>query len=158
MSEIKTDIKLVQREEQPTAVLHERVAMDALPEFFGRAFGTVMAAVQAGNGRVAGAPFGLYHGMPTETVDVEAGFPLAEPLSGQAPDGVQAGVLPACRAFEATHVGPYDTMQRTYSAIQQRMQDEGFTPADSMWEYYLSDPATEPDPATWRTLVVWPVA
>jgi hypothetical protein len=24
-----------------------------------------------------------------------------------------------------------------------------------MWEYYLSDQST--DPATWRTLVVWPV-
>jgi hypothetical protein len=27
-----------------------------------------------------------------------------------------------------------------------------------MWEYYLSDPAAEPDPAKWKTLIVWPVA
>jgi len=27
-----------------------------------------------------------------------------------------------------------------------------------MWEYYLSDPAAEPDPATWKTLIIWPVA
>jgi hypothetical protein len=33
--------------ERPVAVVHERVPMDALPDFFGRAFGTVMAATQA---------------------------------------------------------------------------------------------------------------
>jgi hypothetical protein len=27
-----------------------------------------------------------------------------------------------------------------------------------MWEYYLSDPAVEPDPANWKTLIIWPVA
>jgi AraC family transcriptional regulator len=26
-----------------------------------------------------------------------------------------------------------------------------------MWEYYLTDPGVEPDPAKWQTLVVWPV-
>jgi hypothetical protein len=26
-----------------------------------------------------------------------------------------------------------------------------------VWETYLSDPDMEPDPATWRTLIVWPV-
>jgi AraC family transcriptional regulator len=26
-----------------------------------------------------------------------------------------------------------------------------------MWETYLSDPTVEPDPATWRTEIVWPL-
>jgi hypothetical protein len=35
------------------------------------------------------------------------------------------------------------------------MREEGFEASDDMWEYYLSDQTS--DPATWRTLVVWPV-
>lgn len=156
MSQEKAGIRLVQRPEQHTAVVRERVPMDELPPFFGRAFGAVMAAAQKQAVQIAGPPFGLYRGMPTDTVDVEAGFPVAAPFAGS--EGVAAGTLPACRAFEATHTGPYDTLGATYDAIQERMKEEGYSPADSMWEYYLSDPATEPDPATWKTLVVWPVA
>lgn len=156
MSEEQTGIRLVQRTEQPTAVVREKVPMNGLPEFFGRAYGAVMAAAEQQGVQLAGPPFGRYLGMPTDTVDVEAGFPVSAPFTASA--GVVAGTLPACQAFEATHTGPYDTLTTTYDAIQARMKEEGFRPADSMWEYYLSDPATEPDPATWKTLVVWPVA
>jgi effector-binding domain-containing protein len=67
-------------------------------------------------------------------------------------------MLPGGDAFEAIHTGPYDTLGETYGAIQQQMQAEGLTPSDSMWEYYLSDPEQEPDPAKWQTKVVWPTA
>jgi hypothetical protein len=43
----------------------------------------------------------------------------------------------------------------TYDAVKQRMHEEGLKASDDMWEYYLSDPSA--DPASWRTLVVWPV-
>ena len=34
----------------------------------------------------------------------------------------------------------------------------GSRPGPLMWESYLTDPGDEPDPATWRTLIVWPTA
>ncbi|MFJ5860222.1 GyrI-like domain-containing protein [Pseudarthrobacter sp. NPDC092439] len=142
--------------EQPAAVLRERVPMSALTEFFGRAFGAVMAATQKQGVFPAGPPFARYRGMPTDTVDVEAGFPIADPFTGA--DGVQTVVLPGGDAFEAIHIGPYDTLGETYGAIQQRMHAEGLTPSDSMWEYYLTDPEKEPDPAKWQTKVVWPAS
>ena len=40
-------MSIVELPEQPTAVLREAVAMDALPEFFGRAFAAVGAALDA---------------------------------------------------------------------------------------------------------------
>ncbi|ACL40056.1 transcription activator effector binding [Pseudarthrobacter chlorophenolicus A6] len=142
--------------EQPVAVVREQVRMDELPEFFGRAFASVMAAAQRQGAAPAGPPFARYHGMPGETVDVEAGFPIAGGFTTA--DGVEAGTLPETDALEALHSGPYDTLQHTYGAIQQQMQADGLIPADTMWEYYLSDPEKEPDPATWQTRVVWPVA
>jgi len=140
--------------EQPVAVVRERVRMDALTDFFGRAFGTVMAAAQKQGAAPAGPPFALYRGIPGETVDVEAGFPMAG--SFRDADGVAAGTLPETDALEAVHVGPYDTLENTYNAVLGQMQAEGLTPADTMWEYYLSDPETEPDPEKWQTRVIWP--
>ena len=147
------DVKIVELQEQPTAVIREQVAMNALPEFFGRAFAEVSMAMEAQSMQPAGPPFALYRGMPTETVDVEAGFPVSTTIA--AVNGVQAGTLPACRAVQAMHVGGYDTLDTTYEAVKQRMREEGMKASDDMWEYYLSDQST--DPATWRTLVIWPV-
>ena len=63
-----TEIRIREHAEQPTAVLREQVPMSELPEFFQRAFGAVMAAVQAQGTSVSGPPFGMYPGMPAETV------------------------------------------------------------------------------------------
>jgi len=142
--------------EQPVAVVRERVAMDSLTSFFDRAFGAVMAAVQMQGAAPAGPPFALYHGTPAETVDVEAGFPIAGNFQGTGE--VSSGVLPDTDAFEAVHTGPYDTLGTTYDAIKERMEADGAAPADTMWEYYLTDPQKQPDPGTWQTRVVWPIA
>jgi effector-binding domain-containing protein len=147
------DIKILQLQEQPTAVVREQVPMNALPEFFGRAYAAVGAAMEAQQIEPTGPPFALYRGMPDEMVDVEAGFPVSSTVA--AVNGVRAGILPGCRAVQAMHIGSYDTLGTTYEAVKQRMREEGFEASDDMWEYYLSDQTS--DPATWRTLVVWPV-
>ncbi|MET3368384.1 UNVERIFIED_CONTAM: hypothetical protein ABIE34_001624 [Jeotgalibacillus campisalis] len=40
-----------------------------------------MTAEQARNASLMGPPFAMYHGMPTDTVDVEAGFPVTPDFS-----------------------------------------------------------------------------
>ncbi|VXC23089.1 Transcriptional regulator, effector-binding domain/component [Arthrobacter sp. 9AX] len=142
--------------QQSVAVVRERVPMDSLTDFFARAFGTVMAAAQKQGVNPAGPPFALYRGTPTDTVDVEAGFPITGNFVGV--EGVDLRTLPETDALEAIHFGPYDTLQQTYGAIQQQMAADGMTPADVMWEFYLSDPESEPDPAKWQTRVIWPRA
>ena len=154
------DIKSTELQEQPTAVLRETVPMKGLREFFGRAYSSVMSAAEQQHVQLAGPPFALYRGTPTDVVDVEAGFPLAAPFTnpGGADTAVIAGILPAGQGYEAMHIGPYESLQHTYGAIMARMRQDGANPGVAMWEYYLTDPGVEPDPAKWQTLVVWPVA
>lgn len=156
MNEIGQQPRKIHVSEQPVAVVRERVPMDSLTGFFDRAFGAVMAAVQMQGAAPAGPPFALYHGMPGETVDVEAGFPVAGNFQGTGE--VASSVLPDTDAFEAVHTGSYDSLGTTYDAIKERMEAEGSAPADTMWEYYLTDPQKQPDPGTWQTRVVWPIA
>lgn len=65
--------------------------------------------------------------------------------------------LPGGRAVEVVHVGPYDTLEVTYAALQTWMAGNGHEPAAAMWESYLSDPEVEPDASRWRTKIVVPI-
>ncbi|EWT03635.1 AraC family transcriptional regulator [Intrasporangium oryzae NRRL B-24470] len=151
-----TDIQIIDAKLQHTAVVRERVPMDELKDFFARAYGMTMGVMRAQRVAPVGPPFGLYHGMPGETVDVEAGFPVSSPITDA--EGVTAGTLPGGTVVEAVHIGPYEKLADTYAEVEQWMVEHELTPGDEMWECYLSDPQREPDPATWRTLVMVPTA
>lgn len=151
-----TDIRITEHDEQPTAGRRETVPMGELTQFFGRAFSETMAVLQSQGTHPTGPPFGKYYGTPTAVVDVEAGFPVAAAIVPAG--GVVPGALPGGKVVEAIHIGPYDTMEETYAEIERYVADAGLTPGAVMWESYLSDPETEPDPATWRTRICWPVS
>jgi effector-binding domain-containing protein len=150
-----TSFEIVRRSEQPTAVVHETVKMTELPQFFARAFGGVMGALTQQHIAPVGPPFAHYLGMPGETVEVEAGFPVAKHLAPVGP--VHESALPAARCVHGMHVGPYDAMKKTYGELSEWAKANGLHAHPEMWEVYLSDPQREPDPKTWRTEIFWPV-
>ena len=149
-------IDRVELEPRTLLGVHERVKMADLTEYFGRAFTTSAAALAEQGLAPAGPPLALYHGMPTDTVDVTAGFPIAGPAHGTS--DVVVTELPAGDAITGIYTGPYDGMTRTYDEIAAWLQEHNLTPGTDMWEEYLSDPETDPDPATWRTRIVFPLA
>jgi effector-binding domain-containing protein len=138
---------------QTVATVRRVVSTEELPSFFGSAFRTVAAAIEAGGGVLAGPPFGWYHGPPGETVDVAAGFPV-EGWDGDG-DDVTVWRRAGGRAVVGVHVGPYETMAQTYARLSSWSVGQGITLADEMWEEYLTGP--EADPSTWQTRIVWPV-
>ena len=69
---------------------------------------------------------------------------------------VEPGVLPSGPAWALTHLGPYDTLDDTYRELDTFLTEHGLTPAEEMWEEYLSPP--EGDPAGWQTRVVQPLS
>jgi effector-binding domain-containing protein len=82
----------------------------------------------------------------------------ASPVTGTVHDtgDVVVSHLPGGRTAVAVHLGPYQQLPETYAEVLDRIQAEGLLAAEDMWEEYLSDPAAEPDPQTWRTVVHWP--
>ena len=150
------DVRVEERVPITAAAVRGEVTYADLPDYFGRAFTEVYAAVEAAGATVTGPPFGFYPGPPTETtVVVEAGFPTSRPLD--AIGDVHPIELPGGSAVVTVHIGPYDTLAQTYAALTEWMTEAGLRPAPGMWENYLSDPSLEPDPTTWRTEIVWPV-
>lgn len=141
---------------QPAAAVRAEVPMDALARVFDRAYGEVMRVAAAQGVAITGPPFGFYPRMPTDTVAVVAGFPVSGPIT---PDGdVTPFELPGGRVVRGVHVGPYEQLSVTYGELTGWAAAAGHALATQMWESYLSDPRSEPDPSTWRTELTWPLA
>ena len=148
------DIELLEVPSETVAGVRAKVPMAQMTQFFGPAFEQVIHAVPEAGGRVSGPPFGWYHGVPTDVVDVSAGFPVAGDV--HTPDGgVVIEERPGGRAVVAVHVGSYDTIEATYALVMSWMKEHGLEAREDMWEEYLSPPTG--DPATWRTRIVMPV-
>jgi effector-binding domain-containing protein len=148
--------EIVELEPQEAIAVRGDVRIADLAAFFERAFHEAADAAVATGVEIVGPPFGFYPEMPTDTVVVEAGFPVSAPVRTEG--NAHRIVLPGGRAVQAVHIGPYDTMEQSYDQLQSWMAAHGLQPAVGMWECYLSDPEAEPDPARWRTRIVWPVA
>ncbi|NNF56500.1 MAG: GyrI-like domain-containing protein [Acidimicrobiales bacterium] len=140
---------------QDAVVVRGDVPMAEMPTFFERAFTTAAAAAAAAGVEIVGPPFGFYPEMPAEIVAIEAGFPVSS--RAETAGDAHPFVLPGGRMVRAVHVGPFETMEKTYGELQAWMAKQGFHPAVGMWENYLSDPRVEPDLATWRTEIIWPI-
>ncbi|WP_162458365.1 GyrI-like domain-containing protein [Pseudactinotalea terrae] len=150
-----SEIHLTEVLEQPVAAVRRRVRMEELQDTMGAAFEQVLAALEESGTRTAGAPYARYRGVSADLVDVEIGFPVESPFAGAG--DVVGEVLPAARVVEAVHAGGYDALRSTYEEIERWMREKGVTPSEEMWEFYESGLQSDPDPANWRTRIVWPV-
>ena len=154
MTEIYPEI--VELDPQDAIAVRGDIAIPDLPEFFQRAFIASFEAAAKTGVDIVGPPFGFYPAMPSETVVIEAGFPVSSAM--EASGDVHPLVLPGGPAVVVMHIGPFEAMEKTYAALQAWMAQEGLQPASGMWECYLTDPAAEPDQSKWQTKIVWPIA
>lgn len=153
MSDTAVEPRLITLMPSSVAVLREIVPMTALQPFFDRAFHAVPAVLSTQQIALSGPPLAVYFGMPSDTVDVAAGFASATPVSPES--GVTPFTLPGGRAGRVLHHGSYDTLGQTYSALTEWMRGQGLVPGGLMWEAYLTEPGG--DPAQQVTEITWPV-
>ncbi len=142
------------REAQPTAVARATLPVAEIGPWLGTAYGAVAGLLAARQAAPAGPPFARFHVLGDGRFEVEAGFPVSSPIE---PGGdVQPSELPGGQVAVTVHVGPYDQMEPAYQALASWVTDHGGELAGDAWEVFFSDPAAEPDPATWRTEIVQP--
>jgi hypothetical protein len=92
---------------------------------------------------------------------IEVGVPVGPGTAGD--DRAVAGVLPAGRYLTATHTGPYGDLEPATGAFRAWASEHGYVfdvrPGDGgeVWgcrlEHYPTDPAKQPDPARWETVL-----
>jgi effector-binding domain-containing protein len=132
---------------------------DRIPEIFGWLGAHGIAP--------AGPPFFRYHVIDMERqLQVEAGVPVASPVEG---DGaIQAATLLAGRFAVMTHTGAPNTLVSATGELLDWARARGLdwdvspTDAGEKWgcrvEFYLTNPADEPDMSKWETQLAFRLA
>jgi effector-binding domain-containing protein len=136
-----------------TAVIRGTVALDEIASFFDRSFGELASVLGAQGVAPIGAAFARYAGPPGDPVELEVGFPIEGTV---APAGsVEPSSLPAGRVARLVHAGGYDELGRSWDRLGRWIVEQGLTPADDLWEVYVTEPSPEMDPADLRTELSW---
>lgn len=130
--------------------------MEQVPQLLGQLFGEIYEFIHGQGLQPTGMPLTVYHSMEGDGLELECALPVAEPTGGAG--RIAGGELPATLAAVTTHIGPYDELPGAWSQLAAWMEREGLAPAGAPWEVYVTDPGAEPDPAKWRTEIVFPVS
>lgn len=141
---------------EPILFIRREVSRAGLPEAIAECLGTIYGYAHRMGFALAAQPFTRYASAGDDRVTAEIGFRLSAPAYGEG--DIEAGVLADGDAAVATHEGAYDDLGATYAALERWMADAGVRPRGAPWEVYITDPAEHPNPAEWRTEVVWPIA
>lgn len=131
-------------------------AIETIGTTLEQAFGEIYPAISAAGIEASGPPFVIYHSLPLYGValDIEICAPVDGPFTPPTP--WQMTELPAGTFASCLHIGPYDTVEATYSAMTSWIPIHGLEISGPPREVYMSEPSTPPEET--RTIVEFPVA
>jgi effector-binding domain-containing protein len=109
-----------------------------------RAFGALFDELAKQGVEPAAAPYVRYI-KTGDQLEIELGVPVAPDAVELA--GVEQASLPSGRAAVLRHVGPYDGLRAACERLQMWVEERGESASGPFWESYVTNPATERDPA-----------
>jgi AraC family transcriptional regulator len=136
-------------------VIRKKCAPTEVAQTLGECLPRVFAWATQHGVAFAGPPFTRYLPSGPGLLSLEAGLTIAAPSKGEGE--IIATELPGGPAAVAIHEGSYDTLAATHAAVERWIEANKLESAGSPWETYLTDPGDKPDPADWRTEVVYPL-
>lgn len=140
---------------QLVMAITERVSWAQLGAAYARLLPEVFTHVTTKGGSPIGPPFGRYLDSDDQEVTLQAGIPVEAHV--EATDRIDADTLPGGPVVTTWHVGDYADLGLAHQATAAWFESHDRTTGGAPWESYVTDPAEEPDPAKWRTLVVYPL-
>ena len=155
--------RMEQRTAQPYVALRRVVTLQELGPVLPPLHDEVMQWLSSQDLQPAGAPFFRYRVMDMEAncFDVEVGWPVAAPVP--VADPLVAGYLPAGPYGVILNTGPFNDLVGAHYALLAWGEQQGLAwqTADEgkAWggriEFYITDPAEEPDPQKWEAEVAF---
>jgi effector-binding domain-containing protein len=141
---------------KPTDAFGEDVTLTAKPIVYikgsgtwDKAFVTISGALKKVEAYVAkaglktdGQPMTIFLATDDLGFDYEAAVPLAEAPKDQPHGEISAGQSPDGRALKFVHRGSYDSLDDTYEAITNYLDDKRLESKNVLIEQYVTDPVT----------------
>lgn len=152
---MSTTVVRKQLEPQLTLVIRKKTQTSQIAAALGECLPAVWAYAQQRGIALAGPPFTRYLEVGLGAVTIEAGLPIAAPAQGEG--NIVASELPGGDVAVAVHVGPYDRLAETHGVVTKWLDEHQLGTRGAPWEVYVTDPGTTPNPAEWKTDVIYPI-
>jgi effector-binding domain-containing protein len=141
---------------KPTDPFGEEVTLTAKPIVFAKGSGTwdqafpiisgalktVEAYVAKAGLKTDGQPMTIFTATDDKGFDYQAAIPVAALPKEPPGEGIQSGKSPDGRALKFVHRGSYDTLDDTYEAITNYLDDKRLESRNILIEQYVTDPAS----------------
>lgn len=147
----------ITRQQLPVATflyMKARCSHAEIAKALGPMFGAVFKHAVTSGLVLKSPPTTLYTQWGPGMVSIHAGL-LTDPTTASADMFVEE--LPATEAAVTIHTGPYDGLGDAHAAMEQFLHEHGLEKAGPPREVYITDPGQVPDPAQWKTQIIWPV-
>lgn len=106
---------------------------------------------------INGAPFAIYHEWNEETRQATIEFCIpVDTTSIEVEDEVKRRILSQSQGLEVDFYGPYALVGQAHLIIEEYAANNNVQLAPFGIEFYVSDPAEEPDTSKWLTKVYYP--
>jgi effector-binding domain-containing protein len=109
------------------------------------AFKSVYALIERQGLTRAGSSMTIYTQADDTGFSYQAAVPLAEAPKDPPKGDIAVGQSPGGKALKFIHRGSYDSMDNTYEAITNYLDEKRLEAADSFIEEYETDPVTTPE-------------
>lgn len=149
-----SNIEILYRNEQPTLSIRTRTKVENLPVLIGEGYDRMAAYLKDLGEFLSDVPYVAYHNMDMQNLDVEIGFPVSKALQGK--NDIQAGSIPAGKVVFCMYRGPYAEMEPVYAEMTKWIDENGYRPVGTVYEYYCNGP--EFPESEMLTRIVMPIA
>lgn len=150
---MSVECQIIERPVQPTLSVRTRTAVENMPTLLGQTFGAIGAYLEKLGEQPADAPFVAFYNLDMQDLDIEIGFPVTSPLPGEG--NIEASEIPAGDYGTCIHIGPYDTMEPTYDALNAYITKQGREVTGICYEVYYSGPEVSPEEI--KTQILFPL-
>jgi effector-binding domain-containing protein len=125
--------------------------------YFAERFAKIAAYLAADMSNVTSPPFSMTHKWDQETKMANVTIAIASGSKKPGTNEIVKAVRYAGPVMKLVYLGPYENLESAYEYIFKYAGEQGYTPAGSTWESYVTDPGSEPDPSKWITEIYLPV-
>jgi effector-binding domain-containing protein len=108
-------------------------------------FKTVKAFMDKAGIKASGPPITIYTATDDTSFSFQAAYPIAEAPKDAPKGDIAIGKSPTGKALKFVHRGSYDSMDTTYEAITNYLDDKQLDAKDLFIEEYQTDPVSTPE-------------
>jgi len=130
---------------KPMIFLKGTAMWDSAFETLTQAFKTVTDVMQKQGIKATGPAMTVYLATDDTGFTFEAGYAIAEPPKDPPKGDITVGTSPDGKALKFVHRGSYDSMESTYDAVTNFIEEKQLEARDQLIEQYVTDPLTTPE-------------